>query len=404
LAGRAPGVDDADAEAAWSAAIGHGLAGLEVETRSANEYLAAGSGRSFVNMCSSAYLGLNSDPRLIRGAIEALEMAGTTGITVSGARMRHRLVVELEERLGEVFGVHVLTAQSCSALSAGILPLVAAGEICGGRPRAMIFDENCHSSLRYARPLCAARGGPVLTCPASDVEFVEDACRKHDAVAYITDSVYPMGGAAPLGRLAELQDRYGLLLYLDDSHCLSVTGEHGRGYSWTHLPSGPATIVVATLHKGFGAGGGIVMFDDQGLRGYLQRNAGPLAWSQGMDIAMIGAARASADIHGSPELADRQDRLRHNVRHFDRLLKTRFAGNDLPIRMIGAGGGGGASGAFEASRLLLERGFYTSSVFFPLVARDAAALRVMIRADMSEALIESFVRNVEEIRRGLPGD
>jgi 7-keto-8-aminopelargonate synthetase-like enzyme len=389
-----------DADASWSAAIRYGLAGLEVETRSANEYVAAGSGRSFVNMCSSAYLGLNSDPRLVQGAIDALERAGTTGITVSATRMRHRLAVELEDRLGELFGVQVLTAQSCSALSAGILPLIAAGQICGGRPRVMIFDENCHSSLKHARPLCAQHA-PVLTCPASDVAFVEDVCRKHDAVAYVTDSVYAMGGTAPLQRLAELQDRYGLLLYLDDSHCLSVAGQNGRGYSWTHLPPNPFTLVVATLHKGFGAGGGIVMFDDPGLRGFLQRNAGPLAWSQGMDIPMIGAARASAEIHGSPELADRQDRLRQNVRHFDRLLKTRFAGNDLPIRMISVGG---TSSAFEASALLLERGFYTSSVFFPLVAQGAAALRVMIRADMSEALIESFAGNAEEVRRGLAAD
>lgn len=392
--------DDGGAEATWRAAIGHGLAGLEVETRSANEYVATGTGRYFVNMCSSAYLGLNSDPRLMQGAIDALEQARTTGITVSPTRMRHRLVVELEDRISDLFGVHVLTAQSCSALSAGILPLIAAGEICGGRRRVMIFDENCHSSLRYCQPLCAQHS-PILTCPTGDVEFVEDACREHAAVAYVTDSVYPMGGAAPLQRLAELQNRYGLLLYLDDSHCLSVVGAHGEGYSWAHLPRSPATLVVATLHKGFGAGGGIVMFDDRDLRGFLQRNAGPLAWSQGMDIPMIGAAKASAEIHGSPELAARQERLRQNARYFDQLLATSFAGNNLPIRMIQVGS---TSRAFEVSRLLLERGFYTSSVFFPLVAQGAAALRVMIRSDMSEALIESFVRNTEEILRDLAAD
>src|SRR5512133_1467669 len=142
--------------AAWAEAARLGMAMLTVDTPGANRWTA--DGREFVNMCSSAYLGLNSDPRVLEGAVDALRRAGVTGLTVSTTRMRHRLVSELEERLGDLFGGAVLTGQSCSALTAGVLPLIAAGELGDGTPRTVVFDGACHSSLRYQMPLCRSRG------------------------------------------------------------------------------------------------------------------------------------------------------------------------------------------------------------------------------------------------------
>jgi 7-keto-8-aminopelargonate synthetase-like enzyme len=39
------------------------------------------------------------------------------------------------------------------------------------------------------------------------------------------------------------------------------------------------------------------------------------------------------------------------------------------------------TGVIEAGRQVIEAGFYVSPVFFPIVAKGTAGLRVMMRAD-----------------------
>jgi 7-keto-8-aminopelargonate synthetase-like enzyme len=375
---------------AWAEAARQGLAMLTVGTAGPNRWVV--DGHEFVNMCSSAYLGLNSDPRVLHGAADALRQAGATGLTVSTTRMRHRLLADLEDRLGDLFGATVLTGQSCSALTAGVLPLIAAGELGDRTPRTVVFDAGCHPSLRYQLPLCAARGA-VLDCPAGDLGFLETACRRGPC-AYVTDGVHAAGGAAPLAELAVLQDRYGLMLYVDDSHGLSVLGARGQGLARSQLPPSPPTFIVATLHKGFGAGGGVLMFHRPALRDLLQREAGPVSWSQGMDLAMVGAARVSAEIHASPELAELQASVQRNLARLDALLPATPSGHPAPIRVVEAGSPARANAVAAG---LMAAGFYTSTVVHPVTARGREGLRMMARSDLSPELIADFAGHARDL-------
>jgi 7-keto-8-aminopelargonate synthetase-like enzyme len=51
----------------------------------------------------------------------------------------------------------------------------------------------------------------------------------------------------------------------------------------------------------------------------------------------------------------------------------------------------------EISGEIFRRGFYTSPVFFPVVERGKAGLRVMIRADNSARDIEAFCDAVADL-------
>jgi 7-keto-8-aminopelargonate synthetase-like enzyme len=208
-----------------------------------------------------------------------------------------------------------------------------------------------------------------------------------------------MGGAAALDGLLDLQDRYGLFLYIDDSHSLSIVGEHGEGVVRSRLTMSPLSIIVASLAKGFGTGGGIAMLGSQEMFTFLARHAGPVGWSQNMAVPLVGACLASAALHRSPELGDLQRQLQSNVDYFDELLPTSFAGNGLPVRRITVGD---SDKAVRLSADLYQRGFYSSAVFFPIVAQGEAALRIMLRADMSRELLATFVGHVKELTA--PGD
>jgi 7-keto-8-aminopelargonate synthetase-like enzyme len=336
---------------------------------------------------------------VLAGAVDAINESRSTWLVTSTTRIRHTLLARMEEELGELFGSYILPGASCTSITAGVLPLIASGHLGGnGEPRVMVFDRFCHFCMAYVKPICADEA-MVLTCPHNDLNYLEDICRKYPRVAFVADGAYSMGGAAALDGLIELQDRYGLFLYIDDSHSLSILGDNGEGFVRSKLPANPLTVVTASLGKGFGTGGGVAMLHDRAQYDFLQRHAGPVGWSQNMALPLVGAALASAAIHRSPELGELQAKLRSNIELFDELLPTSFAGNGLPVRRVDVGD---ADQAVKLSAQLFERGFYSSAVFFPIVPKGEAGLRLMMRADMDEALIRSFAANVKELTADLP--
>ncbi|NGO72199.1 aminotransferase class I/II-fold pyridoxal phosphate-dependent enzyme [Streptomyces boncukensis] len=382
------------ADPAWHAAAKAGLIGVRVDTPDANNRLVVReTGHEFVNMCSCGYLGLNHHPQVLQGAIDALEEAQATSLVLSTTRIRHNLLVRMEEELSELFGAHILPGASCTALTAGILPLVASGHLTDGQPRVMVFDRFCHFCMSYVKPVCAEES-LVLTCDHNDLDHLEEICRTYPRVAYVADGAYSMGGTAALDGLRRLQERYGLFLYIDDSHSLSLLGDRGEGFVRSRLPMNELTVIVASLGKGFGTGGGIAMLGSRAMFEFLHRHAGPVGWSQNMSLPMVGASLASAAIHRSPELGELQRRLAENVAHFDRVLPTPFADNGLPVRRITVGD---ADDAVRMSGELFQRGYYSSAVFFPIVRRGEAGLRIMLRADLTGEQIDAFADTVRDV-------
>lgn len=388
----------ANSDPVWQAAADNGLIDIAVDPVSNNRLVEPESGHAFVNMCSCSYLGLNRHPSVIEGSIAALRDTGTIELMTSTTRIRPTIQARLEEELGDLFGAEILLSTTCSTVTAGILPLLASGHLAEGGPRVLVFDRHCHFSMSYVKAICAEES-LVLTAPHNDLDFLADVCRRYGSVAYVADGAYSMGGAAALEGLLELQDRYGLYLYLDDSHSLSIMGDHGEGFVRSHTAPGPLTTIVTSLGKGFGSGGGVAMLHSRAQAEFLARHGGPLGWSQNLSVPTIGAALASAAIHRSPELGDLQARLRDNLDHFDTLLPTPLAGNGLPVRRIDVGD---ADRAVALSAELYRRGYYSSAVFFPIVPRGQAGLRVMIRADIDRDELTRFACHVTELTADLP--
>jgi 7-keto-8-aminopelargonate synthetase-like enzyme len=352
-------------------------------------------GHRFINMISCSYLGLHSHPWVLEGARAAIDSEQTFALSASRLRIRFSIIDELEAGLSELYRARCVSAISTSVASAAVLPLIASGHLTDdGEPRVMVFDKFAHFSLNYIKPICADEA-PVYTSPHNDLNYLEDMCKKHKRVAYVADGAYSLGGIAPVKELMELQDRYGLMLFFDEAHSLSMHGERGEGIVRSMMPEelNPLTIIVASLGKAFGASGGLIMLGPEKHYDVLMRFGGPLAWSKPQNAPTIGACLGSLRVHNSPELAARQQQLRDNAALFDSLISTPQAGTLTPIRLIRTGEDAKAIGL---SRQILERGYYTSAVFFPVTARGEAGLRIMLRSDNDPADIRSFCDTVRE--------
>ncbi len=380
----------------WNQATQAGLTGIRTTKVVGNKFETA-TGHRFINLVSCSYLGLNRHPKILQGAIEALEQESMLSISVSRARIAPLLLDDTEDLMSMVFRAKAVVTASCTTASAGILPILASGHFTDGTKPFMIFDKNSHFSMNVMKAACGDET-EVSTCEHNDVDFIEDACKKYPVVAYIADGAYSMGGAAPIERLRELQAKYNLFLYLDDSHSVSVFGKTGEGMARSHFGESlpPRTIIVASLAKAFGASGGIILFSDESYAPAIDFCAGPLGWSQMVNTAGLGAIKASAEIHLSDELGKLQKKLQTNMALIDQTVPTVNAGNGLPIRVIDFAN---VNQAVDCSEQLFNDGFYCSAVFFPIVARGRSGIRAMGRADLETEDILTFCKAMEKIRK-----
>jgi 7-keto-8-aminopelargonate synthetase-like enzyme len=381
---------------AWQAAADNGLLDNSVRYVGDDLLERQSDGHRFINMISCSYLGLHSHPWVLEGARAAIDSEQTFALSASRLRIRFSIIDELEAGLSELWRARCVSAISTAVASSAVLPLISSGHLTDdGEPRVMVFDKFSHFSLNYIKPICADEA-PVYTCPHNDLDYLEDMCKRHKRVAYVADGAYSLGGVAPVQELLELQDRYGLFLFFDEAHSLSMYGERGEGIVRSLMPDelNPLTIIVASLGKAYGASGGVIMLGPEKHHDILMRFGGPLAWSKPANAPTIGACLGSLRVHNSPELARRQRQLRANAALFDSLISTPQAGLDTPIRLIRTGADDKAIGL---SRQLLDRGFYASAVFFPVTPRGEAGLRIMLRSDNQADDIRRLCATVGEL-------
>lgn len=379
------------ANESWEEAKLRKIISINANTLDVNKYIDQFN-REFIHFCTTSYLGLEFNPKIIAGAIQGINLAKILRIPNSRNRCKLDLLSQYEESLSQLFSCSALTTLSCSAASAGILPIIASGAFTNNITPIMVYDKFAHYSMNHIKPSCAAET-EVITSPHNDINFLEDICKKHDTVAYVADGAYSMGGLSKVSDLLYLQQKYNLFLYLDDSHALSIIGANGCGYVRSHIDVlNDKTIIVASLAKAFGASGGLIMLGSDEQRKLINRYGGPSNWSQSLNSAAIGAGLASIEIHKTNELNELQNQLQNNVKIFDSLINTEEKGNIMPIRLIRCYENHIAN---EVAEYLMNNGFFTSAVFFPVVPQGRAAIRVTLRADVSEDSLREFCKLVK---------
>jgi 7-keto-8-aminopelargonate synthetase-like enzyme len=385
-------------ESAWKLAGDNGMLDIRVDaTNGQNRLRDLRTGHEFVNLASCSYLGLNSHPTVLEAGVTALREQQVTGLAMAEFRIRPAIVARLEEELSALLGARVLPSISCGSLSAAVLPLLASGHLTGTDPLVVVFDRFAHFSMNFVKPVVADES-LVLTCPHNDLGFLEDVCRRYPRVAYVCEGAYSTGGLADLEGIRALQDKYGLYVYLDDSHALSTQGPNGEGYARSVFRDlDDRTMIVASIAKAFGSTGGIAMIGASGVFDLLYRS-GPMGWSQGLRTAAAGTTLGSIAVHRSPELGVRQRRLADNIGIFDRRMKGRdVRGTGSHIKFVTVGDN---DRAVRLSNELYRRGYYCSAMFFPIVPRGQSGVRLMLRGDMSAELTEDFVGVLEDVLDG----
>jgi 8-amino-7-oxononanoate synthase len=356
--------------------------------------------KEFLDFVRCSYLGLDNHPKIVAGALGAITEYQSLHWSCARTRLNFGLIRVLEEELARLFKARIIAFSTVMVANMGALPLLASGHLTNGHKPVIAFDRLSHVSLAYHKPVVADETR-VVTIPHNDMDALEDLCRRERTVAYVADGVYSMGGSAPIAELRRLQERYGLFLYIDDAHGISIHGTRGEGYARSQLADdlGPLTIVAASLGKGFGASGGILMFGSRDHEALFRRYSLPHAFSAAPNLAAVGAGIASAEIHASPELGELQAKLAERIGRFDSQINSPQRGEMLPIRFIPVGE---EVMAIAAARTMLDEGMYTSATFFPTVARGKAGIRICLTATHSLEDIDRLCTLLRSVIGGQP--
>ncbi|MGY3034051.1 7-keto-8-aminopelargonate synthetase-like enzyme [Bradyrhizobium sp. USDA 4354] len=78
----------------------------------------------------------------------------------------------------------------------GAIPILASGQLTGGRKPVMVFDGFAQISLARYKPF--ADEMLVKTIVHNDINALEDLCRANPVVAYVCDGVCSLGGYSPI--------------------------------------------------------------------------------------------------------------------------------------------------------------------------------------------------------------
>lgn len=355
--------------------------------------------REVVEFINCSYLGLDVHPQVINAYSQ---VEPQWGVNFSCARSRFSIEPQrqLEAELSELYRGHAITFPSVTTTHISVMPLVASGVLIDedNPPKVhVIFDRFAHSSMQYLKPILAEEA-TVETITHNSLEELKHAAMsaksRGQTPLYVADGVYSMGGFCPITDVLALADELDFYIYLDDAHGTTIFGERGEG-SALRLIAGdlPERLFLTfSLSKGFGANGGGVLVSNK-WREHLVRCYGQIyAFSAAMDYSVVNACRAVLELHKDGTVQQLQQDLRDRVQMFDDLRGSALPFS--PIRMIRIGD---EQAAIHSAEQMIDEGYFVSAVFFPIVARGAAQLRVSIAANNTFDEIKGLVRALNKV-------
>ena len=344
-------------------------------------------GREVINLASNNYLGLCDHPKLREAAVAAIEKYGVGSGAVRTIAGTMRIHMELEEKIARFKGV-----EACVVFQSGFTANAGTVSSILGKDDFILSDELNHASIIDGARLSRAK---IKVFRHKDVAHAEELLKEiqHEPgrKLVITDGVFSMDGdIGPVGALADLCEKYGAIMMVDDAHASGVLGRNGRG-SVDHFGcTQRVDVQVGTLSKAIGALGGYVC-GSRDLIDYLYHRARPFLFSTSHPPSVAASCIAAFDIlENEPE---RIERLWTNTKYFQEQLA--LAGFDIggrttpmsetPITPIIIGDG---RKTMDYSRALFEQGLMATGIAFPTVPEGKARVRCIMTSEHTRAQID----------------
>lgn len=345
-------------------------------------------GRRTIMAGTNNYLGLTFDPDCIAAGREALSAAGTgtTGSRMANGTYREHL--ELERELAAFFHTpHGMVFSTGYAANLGSLAaLLKPGD-------AVLIDSEAHASLYDG---CRLSGADLFRFKHNDSNSLADRLRRlgdrASEALIVVEGLYSVrGDIAPLVEYAQVKERCGGYLFVDEAHSLGIYGKHGRGLAEHFGIESSVDFIVGTFSKSLGSIGGFCVsrHDELALFRYSSR---PYIFTASPCPSVIATTRAALrKLEHQPEL---RTRVWTNARQlYTALEKLQLDLGTHISPVIGI--------AFDDHPLalacwqnLLEAGVYTNLILPPAAPDGGSLIRCSVTAahtpDQIDLIVDAF--------------
>ncbi|MEO1282241.1 MAG: alpha-hydroxyketone-type quorum-sensing autoinducer synthase [Pseudomonadota bacterium] len=176
-----------------------------------------------IRLRTNDYLGIAQHPHIIESEVAALR-AGGHGESVSRVWLHHvdDPISRFEERVASLCG-----AESALLCPSGYAANVGLIQSLSGPGKHVFIDQKAHISLWEGIKSAGANPVPFRH---NDVEHLKRQLQAFGSGLIAVDALYSTdGNIAPLVQFADLAERYGCALIVDETHSFGTQGAAGAG-------------------------------------------------------------------------------------------------------------------------------------------------------------------------------
>jgi 8-amino-7-oxononanoate synthase len=366
-------------------------------------------GAARIMLGGNNYLGLTEDERVIQGARDALEHYGT-GLTgsrlLNGTTAQH---LELEAEIAEWMGTEdAIVFTTGHQANLGLLGTIL------GPADTVIVDSGDHASILDGCLLSRAKLRPFRHNRLDKLEKMLDrAAGDGGGVLVVVDGVFSMeGDIAPLPEIADLCQRYGARLMVDEAHGAGVLGARGAGTAELHGVEDRVDLRMGTFSKSLASCGGFVAGQAEIIE-FLRFQARPFLFTASAVPAATGAALAALRVVRTDEGRALLGRVLDNARYFRAGLEERgFAvvspqvlpdGGDVvtPIIPVLIGDDWQAGLMWKG---LFEAGVFVNTALHPAVPPGGALLRTSVMATHDRPTLDRALEAFSTVKAAFEAD
>lgn len=377
-------------------------------------------GAERIQLGSNNYLGLTSDPRVIAAAHAAIDAYGT-GLT--GSRLLNGTIplhLELEREIADWMGTdEAIVFSTGHQANVGTLgTILEPGD-------TVIADSGDHASILDGCLLSKAKLRPFRHNKLDKLEKqLQRAQGDGGGVLVVVDGVFSMeGDIAPLGEIADLCQRYGARLMVDEAHGAGVLGRRGAGTAELLGVEDRVDLRMGTFSKSLASAGGFIAGSHEVID-YLRISSRAFLFTASAVPAAVGAALAALRIVRSDEGPVLLNAVLDNARYLRDGLEAlgyavvqpqpipegaSTAHSDIVTPIVSVTVGDDWK-AVLLWRALFDAGVFVNTALHPAVPPAGAALRTSVMAthtrehlDRAIEIFATVKRNFEAEHGALPG-
>jgi 8-amino-7-oxononanoate synthase len=363
-----------------------------------------------IDFCSNDYLGFASNKTLINLENQALINSENKPLKIGSTGSRlitgNSELAEETERIIARFH----KAEAALIYGSGYAANVGLFACLVGKGDTIISDQFIHASIIDGIRLNKANRNWFKH---NDLDDLEDKLKSAtNKTIVVVESIYSMDGdEAPLSKMADLCEKYGALLIVDEAHSTGIYGENGEGLVCHYGLENRVYARIHTFGKALGFHGAAII-GSKILRDYLINYSRSFIYSTGIPPHYYLQIQAiySQLINSNSQLNKAQ--LFELIKYFrdvfykqidnkstslsitGEFIRPTLINSFSPIQAIIIGDN------FKAKTIenqLLNQGFFVKAILSPTVAIGTERLRISIHSFNTEKEIDGLVKLIHRL-------